>query len=101
MNGGELLSQVFQRRGMKLVLVRLRKAVRNKPDKILECASHLQVAQLCKLLAAVVELAGKRLVLLVNNLVRPNISTLSKRLAADITTVWSFPSVSSLVCLKR
>jgi hypothetical protein len=62
-------------------------------------SAYLQVAQLSELFAAVVELAAEWLDLLVNDLVCSNVATLGKTLSADVTAVWTLPSVSPLVCL--
>lgn len=53
-----------------------------------------------ELLAAVVEFAAERLDLLVDDLVRAHISSLSKCLATDVAAVRSLSSVSPLVCLE-
>lgn len=60
---------------------------------------RLQISQLSELLAAIVKPARERFDLLVNDLVRPNIATLSKSFTANIAIVWSFPGVSSFMCL--
>jgi hypothetical protein len=63
-------------------------------------SAYLQVTQLSELFAAVVELAAEWLDLLVNDLVCSNVATLGKTLPADVTAVWSLPSVSPLMCLS-
>ena len=65
------------------------------------CTTYLEVAQLCKLLPAVVELAGKRLDLLVHNLVCTHVAALSKCLAADVTAVRALSCVAPLMCLEQ
>jgi hypothetical protein len=64
-------------------------------------APYLEVTKLCELLAAVVELAGERLDLLVDNLVCSDIAALCERLAADVTGVWPLAGVTALMCLCR
>ena len=54
-----------------------------------------------ELLAAIVESARKRFNLLVNNLMRPDVATLSKSLATDVAVVWSLSSMSSFMCLDE
>lgn len=52
-----------------------------------------------ELLAAIVESARKRFNLLVNNLMRPDVATLSESLATDVAVVRSLSSMSSFMCL--
>ena len=52
-----------------------------------------------ELLAAIVESARERFNLLVNNLMCPDVATLSKSLATDVAVVWSLSSMSSFMCL--
>jgi hypothetical protein len=61
---------------------------------------YLEVAQLSELLAAVIESASERLDLLVDDFVRANIAALRKGLAADITAIWTFSSMTPLMCLQ-
>lgn len=63
-------------------------------------SSYLQVAKLSKLLATVVEFAGKRLQMLMNNLVCSNIATLRKSLATNVAVVWSLSGVTTLMSLE-
>jgi hypothetical protein len=60
----------------------------------------LQVAELSKLLVAIVKTAGKWLCCCVNNLVGSYVATLSERLAAKLTTIRALASVTTLVCLE-
>lgn len=60
---------------------------------------YLEVAKLSEVLSTIIELASERLDSLVNNLVCPNVATLRKSLSADLTAVWAFSGVPSLVCL--
>jgi len=62
-------------------------------------STYLQVTKLGELLSAVIEFARKRLDLLVHNLVGADISSLSERLATNVTIVWPLSSVPSLVRL--
>jgi hypothetical protein len=62
-------------------------------------SAYLQVAPLSELFAAVIELAAEWLDLLVNDLVCLNVATMCKCLSANVTTVWSLPSVSPLMYL--
>lgn len=59
----------------------------------------LQVAELSKLLATVVEFASEGLDLLVDDLMSSYVAALSKCLPTNVATVRSLPSVSSFVCL--
>lgn len=61
--------------------------------------TNLEIAELGKLLATVIESAEIRLGLIVNDLVGPYVSALSKTFPADLALVRSFSSVSSLVSL--
>lgn len=63
------------------------------------CAPYLRIAQHFELLSAAIKLAGERFILLMNNLMREDISILSKGLAADDTAVGPFSIVSPLVRL--
>jgi hypothetical protein len=62
---------------------------------------YLQVSKLGELLAAVVELTGEWLDLLVYDLVCPDVSTLRKSLAAYVALVRAFPSVASFMGLTE
>jgi hypothetical protein len=62
---------------------------------------YLEVAKLGELFSTVFELARERLDLLVDDLMCPNVATLSKGLSADITAVRAFSGVPSLVRLWR
>jgi len=59
-----------------------------------------EITKLGELLVARVKFASKRLLRRVHNLVRAYVATLRERLVADVTFVWSLPSVSTLVCLE-
>jgi len=61
---------------------------------------RLEVSELGKLLAAIVELAGKGFDLLVDNLVGAHISALSECLPADVAAVRSLSSVASFMSLQ-
>lgn len=61
--------------------------------------AHFEISKLGELLAAVVELAGEWLDLLMNNLVGSNVAALGERLAADLAIVRPLPSVSPFVSL--
>lgn len=63
--------------------------------------THLQIAELSKLLSTIVKLTAERLYLLVDNLMSTNIAALSKSLAANFAAVWPFSSVSPFVCLDE
>jgi hypothetical protein len=60
----------------------------------------LQVAKLSKLLVAIVKATGEGLSCGVNNLVCSYIAALSKRLAAELTAIRTFASVTTLMCLE-
>lgn len=79
---GELAGQAAQRWCVELVLMRL------------------QIPELGELLAAVVELAGERLDLLVDDFVRSDVAALREGLAADVAVVWAFTGVPALVGLQ-
>lgn len=64
-------------------------------------SAYLEVAELRKLLATVVESAEVRLGLFVHDLMSSYVATLSKEFSADFTPIWPLPSVSSLVSLPR
>lgn len=59
----------------------------------------LQVSELGELLATTLQLAGERLDVLMDDLVRANVAALSEGLAADVAVVWSLASVATLVSL--
>lgn len=61
--------------------------------------THFEIAQLSKLLPAVVKFACKGLDLLVDDLVSAYIAALCKGLATDVATVGTLACVSSLVGL--
>jgi len=61
---------------------------------------RLQVAQLSKLLAALVQLAGVRLRGSVNDFVRPHVAVLRESLAAYVAVVGPLAGVPSLVCFE-
>jgi hypothetical protein len=54
-----------------------------------------------ELLAALVQLANEWLDLLMNNLVRAHIASLSKSLAADVAVVGTLASMTALVSLVK
>jgi hypothetical protein len=64
-------------------------------------ATYLQVAQLSELLAAVIELAGEGLDLLMHNFVRSYIATLCEGFTTYIATVGPLPGVAPLMCLTE
>jgi hypothetical protein len=61
--------------------------------------SYLKVAQLSKVLVAVIQLALERLGLQMSSLVSPDVPALGKTLAALFAHVRPFTRVTSLVCL--
>jgi hypothetical protein len=61
--------------------------------------TYLQIAQLSELLPAIIELAGKRLDLLMNDLVSTYVAPLRKGLPTNIATVRTLACVSPLMCL--
>lgn len=61
--------------------------------------SYLQITQLSELLPAVIELAGERLDLLMNDFVSTYVAPLRESLPTDIATVRTFSCVSPLMCL--
>jgi hypothetical protein len=63
--------------------------------------THLEIAELSELFAAVVESAGKGLQLLMDNFVCSHISSLRKGLAADVAVVRPLASVTALMSLHR
>ena len=64
-----------------------------------EQTTHFQIAQLSKLLSAVIEFACEGLDLLVDDFVGSYVATLGKGLAIDVATVGTLACVSSLVGL--
>jgi hypothetical protein len=62
--------------------------------------TYLEVAQLSKLLVAVVEFADELLLLLVRLQMRPDVAALGEALAALIAVVWALSSMAALVCLS-
>ena len=89
---------------MEFVLVRLfssKVSVADSEDGLCgwKDLKYLEVAQLGELLAAVVELAGEGLDLLMDNLVRSHVASLRESLATDLTVEGSLASMSSLMCL--
>lgn len=63
--------------------------------------THLQVAQLSKLLPTVVKLTSEGLDLLMDNFVGAYVATLREGLATDIAAVGPLACVASLVCLTK
>lgn len=66
-----------------------------------EVVTYLQIAQLSELFPTVIKFAGKWLDLLVDDLVGPHIASLCESLAANVATVRTLASVSSLVGLYK
>jgi hypothetical protein len=62
--------------------------------------AYFEVAELCELLATVVETAKVGFGLIVDNLVGTHVTTLGESLAADLAEIWAFSCVPSLVCLN-
>jgi hypothetical protein len=63
------------------------------------CIAYLEVSQLGKLLPTIIQSAGERLDLLVNNLVCTNIATLRKCFAADVAAIRALSSMAPLMRL--
>jgi hypothetical protein len=61
---------------------------------------YLQISKLSELFTAFIKLALEGLNLLMDYLVCPNVPALGKGLAADIATVWTLTSVTTLVGLR-
>lgn len=61
--------------------------------------THFEIAQLSKLLPAVIEFACEGLDLLVDDFVSTYVAALCKGLATDVATVGTLACVSSLMCL--
>jgi len=61
---------------------------------------RLEIPELTEFLPAVIELAGERLCLLMNNLVGSHVAFLRKLLTADVTLVRPFASMASFVSAK-
>lgn len=61
--------------------------------------AYLKIAELCELLAAVIEPAEVGLGLIVDDLVGANVPSLGESLPADFALVWTFSSVSSFMGL--
>lgn len=78
---GELAREVSQRRSVELVVV------------------GLEIAKLCELLPTVVQQTDERSALIVGRLVCTDIAPLGESLVADLTEVWLFSGVPSLMCL--
>ena len=82
---------------MEFVLVGL-ECVSCYPNQTLR-SHYLEISKLRKLLSTVVQFAGERLDLLMNDLVGSDVATLSKGLATDLTPVGPLSSMSPLVSL--
>lgn len=61
--------------------------------------TDLQVSKLSKLFAAILELAGKRLSLLMYDAMSPDIAPLGEAFPARITRKGTLPSVTTFMCL--
>jgi hypothetical protein len=85
-----------------VALVKVLKGLAKSADSLLVelILVTLQVAELSKLLVAIVKTAGEGLCCGVNNLVCSDIATLSKCLAAELTAIRTLASVTTLVCLE-
>lgn len=64
-----------------------------------QCPTYLKIAKLGELLPAFIEPTCERLDLLVSNSVSANIATLGEGLAAEVTAVWAFTSMTAFVSL--
>lgn len=62
--------------------------------------AYFEIAELRELLAAVIEPAEIGLGLIVDNLVGADVPPLGESLPTNFALVWTFSSVSSLMCLE-
>jgi hypothetical protein len=62
--------------------------------------AYFEIAELCELLAAVIEPAEVGLGLIMDDLVSADVPTLGESLPTDFALVWTFSSVSSFMCLE-
>jgi hypothetical protein len=88
-----------QRASVELVLVGLQ-TVSWCFEHMHKGSRYLKVAKLGKLLATVIQFAGKRLDLLVDNLVCSYVAPLSEGFATNLAPVWPLSSVPPLMSLQ-